>query len=294
MNIKTLLNIILNVIIAAYTVINISVFSGIYSTLSIVIMSLISAIIVILNIIANIKNNGLIVKISMLANVIILAFTLLYVTLYNFKILHIFSSVELFKQFILSTKEKGVYVYILIQVLQVVFVPIPAAVIAIVGSIIYGPVFGAIYCTIGILIGSYISYAIGKTFGYRMVSWVVGSENALKYSNILAKRGGFFLCIAFLLPLFPDDILCLVAGISTMKFSTFFIVTTITRPIGVIFMCLFGSGQIIPYSGWGLVVWGIIIISAISLVLVMYKYQEKVQNWILGKLKLTSNTKTES
>ena len=194
------------------------------------------------------------------------------------------------KEFILSTKEKGIFVYILIQILQVVFVPIPAAAIAVVGSLIYGPLLGAIYCTIGILLGSYISYFIGKTFGYKIVAWIVGSKNANKYSDILANKGAFFLSIAFLLPLFPDDILCLIAGISTMKFSTFFIVSTITRPIGVIFMCVFGSGQIIPYSGWGLIVWGIILILAIVLIFVVSKYQEKIQSWVIRNLRF--NTKT--
>ena len=248
-------------------------------------------VIVIVNSIANIKNKSILIKTIFALNIGLCVFILLYVTLSNFKILHILSSVDLMKEFILSTKEKGVFIYILIQILQVVFVPIPAAVIAVVGSLIYGPILGALYCTIGILIGSYISYAIGKTFGFKVVSWVVGQDNAMKYSNILAKRGSFFLCIAFLLPLFQDDILCLIAGISTMKFSTFFLVTTVTRPIGVIFMCLFGSGQIIPYSGWGLIVWGMILILAIGLIIVMYKFQDKIQSWVLSKLKVSTNTK---
>ena len=288
MKLRNVINIIFNIIIASYTIINLLINKGLYSSTLSGIITLLCVVILVVSFIANFKNNSTIIKVALTINLTVCFFTLIYITLYNYKILYIFSSVERMKLFILSTKEKGVFIYILIQILQVVFVPIPAAVIAIVGSIIYGPILGAIYCSIGILLGSYISYGIGKSFGFKVVSWVVGSENATKYSNILAKRGAFFLSIAFLLPLFPDDILCLVAGISTMKFSTFFIITTITRPIGVIFMCIFGSGQIIPYSGWGWIVWGIIVVAAISLVIVVYKYQDKLQSWILSKIKATS------
>ena len=290
MKLRNIINIIFNVIIACFTIINLVTNKGLYPTIFSLIISLLVFSMFILNLIANIKGYSTIIKTSIIVNIGLCTFTLLYVTLYNSKILYMFSSIELMKQFILSTKEKGIFIYILIQVLQVVFVPIPAAVIAIVGSIIYGPILGAIYCTIGILLGSYISYGIGKTFGFKIVSWVVGYDNAIKYSNIIANRGIFFLSIAFLLPLFPDDILCLVAGISTMKFTTFFIITTITRPVGVLFMCVFGSGQIIPYSGWGLVVWGIIIIVAISIIILMYKYQDRLQSWILSKIKATNSS----
>ena len=169
-------------------------------------------------------------------------------------------SVDGLKKFILSTKEKGVYVYILIQAAQVIILPIPAAIICIVGSLIYGPFLGGLYCSIGVLVGSFISFILGKTFGYRIVAWIAGKENTDKYSEIIRKRGGFFLFLAFLLPMFPDDILCLIAGITNMKFKTFAWITIITRPIGVICMSYFGGGHIIPFSGWGLYVWSILLV----------------------------------
>lgn len=220
---------------------------------------------------------------------------LLYTLLYKLNFLDMFSSVTSLKNYILSTEEKGVFVYIIIQAMQVVFLPIPAAIICIVGSIIYGPLLSAIYCSVGILLGSYISFLLGKTFGYKLVSWIVGKDNTDKYSLILRKRGGFFLSLAFLLPMFPDDILCLIAGITNMKFKTFFLVTLITRPIGVIFMAYFGSGNIIPFTGWGIYVWIGLLIVATILVVCTYRYQEKMQEYILNsvfKRRKSKNNKT--
>ena len=209
---------------------------------------------------------------------------LIYSILYSLGIINTFSSVQSLKEYILSTKEKGIILYILIQCSQVIFMPIPAAIICVVGSLIYGPLLSGIYCSIGVLLGSYISFIIGKTFGYRIVSWIVGKDNTDKYSEILRKRGSFFLGIAFLLPMFPDDILCLIAGITKLKFSTFFWITLITRPIGVLCMSYFSSGSIIPFSGWGIYVWILIIVVALILTLLIYKYQDRMQNFVINKL----------
>ena len=84
--------------------------------------------------------------------------------------------------------------------------------------------------------------------------------------------------------MFPDDILCLIAGITNMKFKTFAWITTITRPIGVICMSYFGGGHIIPFSGWGIYVWSVLLIVIIVIVALIYKYQEKLQDFVLNKL----------
>ena len=207
-----------------------------------------------------------------------------YTILSKYNIISTISSVESLKSYILSTKEKGIYVYILIQTAQVIILPVPAAIICVVGSLIYGPMLGGLYCSIGILIGSFVSFFIGKTFGYKIVAWIAGKENTDKYSEILRKRGAFFLAIAFLLPMFPDDILCLIAGITNMKFKTFAWVTTITRPIGVICMSFFGSGYVIPFTGWGVYAWIAILVLVVAIIFVTYKYQDKMQDFILNKV----------
>lgn len=225
--------------------------------------------------------------ITRLLSVIDIIFTLFiicYVLLDKSGLLKTFTSVNALKEYILSTGSGGILIYILIQAGQVIFLPIPAAIICIAGSLIYGPFLGGLYCSIGVLVGSCLSFIMGKTFGIRIVNWIVGKENTLKYTNIIKKRGGFFLCLAFLLPMFPDDILCLIAGITNMRFRTFFISALITRPIGVLAMSYFGGGYLIPFSGWGLYVWGIILIVSIIAVVLIYKYQELMQEYIMRKV----------
>lgn len=217
-------------------------------------------------------------------------FVLEYIIVLGYYILNlcdffnVFNSVTSFKNYILDSRGKGIVVYILIQAMQVVFLPIPAAVICIAGSLIYGPFLGGLYCSIGVLIGSIISFIIGKTFGHRIVEWIVGVDNCNKYTEIIRNKGGFFLVIAFLLPMFPDDILCLIAGITNMTMNNFLWITVITRPIGVICMSYFGSGYIIPFNGWGVYAWGIILVVSIIMIFITYKYQDQMQKFIINKV----------
>ena len=249
-----------------------------------IILSIVSISFLALSIVFNLCKKSILSKLFYVLYLLIVIASLFIVIMKRQGYLDIFSSVNSLKTFILSTHEKGIFVYILIQIMQVIFLPIPAAIICIVGSLIYGPWLGALYCSIGILIGSYISFFIGKTFGFRLVSWIVGKENTDKYTEIIRKRGGFFLALAFLLPMFPDDILCLISGITNLSFKQFFWITLITRPIGVIAMSFFGGGHVIPFSGWGIYVWIAILILVVFVVFFTYKYQESMQTFILNKI----------
>lgn len=230
-----------------------------------------------------------IAKLCLILNVISTIVIVSYLFLNGKNLLSIFYSVNSFKSFILSTGNGGILVYMLIQAVQVVFLPVPAAVIALAGSLIYGPFLGGLYCSIGVLLGSNLSYALGRLFGYRLVSWVAGENNAIKYTNILNNKGKLFLPMSFLLPMFPDDILCLISGMTKMKYSFFLAATTLTRPIGVFCMCLFGGGYIIPFAGWGLYVWCVIAVIMTFVIYYTYKYQEKIENWLITILKPKKN-----
>ena len=256
---------------------------GEVSNITIFLVSFVSVVFSILSISLLRKRKFLFSKLLLVSNLLLVILLLGYLILKKYELLSVFSSVASFKAFILNSGHKGIIIYILIQLLQVVFLPVPASIIALAGALIYGPFWGSVFCTIGVLSGSFTSYLLGKVFGFRLVSWVVGKDNATKYSAIINNKGMLFLPIAFLLPMFPDDILCWIAGITTMKFSYYSLVVLLTRPIGVVCMCYFGGGYIIPFSGWGLCVWGFLAVLILAVVILTYKYQTKMEEWILSK-----------
>ena len=87
-----------------------------------------------------------------------------------------------------------------------------------------------------------------------------------------------------ILPFFPDDILCLVAGLTNMSWSYFILVQFVSRPIGILTTAYFSSGEVIPYHGWGLVVWAIIAILAVALIYLTTKYNDKIEEFVAKKI----------
>ena len=169
-------------------------------------------------------------------------------------------------------------VYVLIQIMQVVFLPIPALVCYIPGVIIWGPLKATLLASAGVLAGSVICYFMGRLFGRKVVEWIAGKENTAKYADIIGKRGKPLFVIMQVLPFFPDDILCLVAGMTKMNFAFFSVVMVIVRPAIVAAYCYFGNGSVIPFSGWGIAVWIAIILVCVALAAVSLVFRDKIEN----------------
>ena len=86
-----------------------------------------------------------------------------------------------------------------------------------------------------------------------------------------------------ILPFFPDDILCLVAGLTKMNFPFFLVTMVLVRPAIVATYCYLGSGELIPFSGWGIPVWIAIAVVCVVLAVLSFKYQDKIEGWLKSK-----------
>ncbi|MDE7167328.1 MAG: VTT domain-containing protein [Clostridia bacterium] len=177
----------------------------------------------------------------------------------------------------------GMVVYVLIQVLQVVILPLPAVVCYVPGTIIWGAPIATLLASIGVIIGSVIAYFIGRMWGKKAVIWIAGKETTEKYSAYFGKRGKGIFVIMQILPFFPDDILCMVAGLTSMNFAYFMVVMCTVRPAIISIYCFLGSGDIIPFSGWGIYVWVAIFVVCIALAVLSFKYQDKFEAWLVSK-----------
>ncbi len=207
----------------------------------------------------------------------------------------IFESVDAMKQFIQSTGAWGMVVFMLIQFLQVVILPIPSMITTITGAILFGPTTAMILSLVAIIIGSYVAFFIGRVLGEKVVSWMIGKEMCEKYSKLLYEKGKYLFFLMMIFPIFPDDILCMIAGITTMSVRFFSVTIFISRPLAIIPTCYLGGGTIIPYYGWGLIVWGIIIVIVTILFILCYKYQAQIEKFVIRiSEKLSKGKKCDS
>ncbi len=89
----------------------------------------------------------------------------------------------------------------------------------------------------------------------------------------------------FLLPLFPDDVLCFVAGLSSMTWGYFIIMIILTRALSVFSTAY--SFELIPFNTWwGILIWIIIAALVIASFYFVCKYSERIDKFIKSKLKI--------
>ena len=183
---------------------------------------------------------------------------------------------ESLRQYLEKTGAWMPIAYTFLQFLQVVLLPIPSVVSTLVGVALFGAFWATIYSLIGSLFGSISAFFIGRRFGYKAVGWMVGEETLVKWQKKLKGKDNLFLTLAFILPLFPDDILCFVAGLSTMSIRYFFIIILLSRAIGITATCY--SIDLIPFNTWwGIALWMLFLLLVVLTFIVLYKNMDKIQ-----------------
>ncbi len=190
------------------------------------------------------------------------------------------NSAESLKEVILSWGAYGYILFFVIQFLQVVFLPIPAAVTTVAGTLVFGvwATFGL--SLVAVILASVFSFFLGRKLGRKVVVWIAGEKDTQKWSEKLSK-GKYVFFLMMLLPVFPDDILCMLVGATTNMTWKFFLITNlITRPIGIAFTCFLGSG-VIPFTGWWIALWVVLAIACVVLFVLTYKFQPQIEAFIL-------------
>jgi len=212
---------------------------------------------------------------------LIIAIVLLtgYIILKNTGLWEKVNSMEKIRAIVESGGVFSVLIFIGLQILQTTILQIPAFFVTVAGALIFGnwPAFFMSY--FAVMVGSLIMFWIGRKTGNGFLNWLVGEQDAEKWKKRM-QHGKYIFVLMMLFPMFPDDILCLIAGMTGMKFSFFLWTNLIARGIGTACTVFFGSGSIIPFAGWGLIVWAIILIGIAVLFYLSVRYQDKIDDII--------------
>lgn len=195
-------------------------------------------------------------------------------------------SVEKFRNYISSFGNNAIILFTLIQFLQVVVLPIPAFITVGAGVLLFGPLKGAIFSCVGIILGSIVAFYIGRIFGFKVAKWLVGESELNKGLKMIKGKDKIILTFMFLFPFFPDDILCFVAGITTMSSTFFLFMIVITRIISVFASSYSINNSIIPYNTWwGLLLWALFISFTIFAMIFICKKGEKIEKFFQKRKK---------
>ncbi len=219
-------------------------------------------------------------KLGVVGSILLTIIYTIYFIIVKTNILQQLTSFEDLRQLILGFGGWGILTYIVINLLQCIVIPVPTTLTVLVGTAIYGPFVAFLYATIGVIIGSSIAFVIGRYCSRPVINWIFGKEKIDKYQNILKNRTGIILFLTLILPLFPDDLICMLAGISEISYPKFLIISIIARSVGLAVISFFGSGKIIPFSGWGIIAWIAIAIVSLIVVIIAFKKREKIKAFL--------------
>ena len=160
----------------------------------------------------------------------------------------------------------------LLLVLQVIIAAIPGEAFMIGGGYVYG--FGIALCinVIASVAASQAAFLLARWAGRSLVERLAPPEMVDKWNKVAAQKGLVFFLFAFMLPIFPGDLMNYVAGLSSISGTRFFIANLLGRLPRIALITAIGAYGV-ELSIWVLLL--ILLVAAIMFLLWRYGLARK-------------------
>lgn len=186
-------------------------------------------------------------------------------------------NIDAIKEYILSFGILAPIISFLLMILQSVAAPLPAFLITFANAALFGWIKGAILSWTSSMAGAALCFYIARFLGRDVVIKLTSKYALDNIDNFFDKYGKYTILISRLLPFISFDLVSYAAGLTSMKFSSFFIATGIGQlPATIIYSYI---GDMLTGS-LKFVVTGLMILFALSILGYMLKkiYNEKNSN----------------
>ena len=171
--------------------------------------------------------------------------------------------------------------FFLLQLLSVVLAPIPSNVTALAGGVLFGTLPAFLMTYAAVALGSVLVFALARGLGREAVNRFVGRKVSEKYREVIQSKTDIFLILAFLFPFFPDDVLCILAGLTNIPLGRFAVIVLAARPWGLLVASALGGASLsLPW--WGM---ALIEVCGVILFLLGIKYGDRVEESVLRRLR---------
>jgi len=171
-------------------------------------------------------------------------------------------------------------VYFIVQMLTVILAPIPSNVSMMAGALALGFWPAMLLGVAAIWSGSMLVFWAARKLGQKAVRKWVDRGVMEKYLPVIEEKQEMFLFLTLLFPFFPDDVLCILAGVTTIPTGRFAILMLLARPWGLVFAALLGSGAV-HLSAWG---WIIMLAALCAVFYFAMKYSKNIESWLFDHI----------
>ena len=197
------------------------------------------------------------------------------------------ANIESLKKIISKTGKWGFVAYTIILILMLslfCFIPLLNPAMSILGIAIFGAKIAFITNIIAVFFSTTILFFIGDKLGEKFASKLVGAKSLKEAQNLIDHKSKFWLPILFIAPCIPDEAICLVAGMTKIKYWYLLIVSMAYHIVEIAIFCFFGSG-LICWESLSFVDWFLIL----NVVLIDIYLLIKLEKYLDKKLKNNKN-----
>ena len=178
--------------------------------------------------------------------------------------------------------EGSEWLFILVQVLQVVIAPIPGQAAAFAGGFIFGFWKGWGLTTLGLVIGSLIAMILARLLGISLVRKIVPDSIIKRFDSVISDGGYMTFFMIFLLPALPDDAVCFLAGLTKLKLLPLSIVCLLGRAPGMAVLSLTGAGFADGFTLSVQILFAVMMILSV----ILWLFWEIIEAWVYKFLKI--------
>ncbi len=173
------------------------------------------------------RQQGIIAVVAGLIATLVIAFICIYI---GKPLMQFITEPERFRLWVEKHGILGRWIYMTIVLLQVIIAVIPGEPLEIAAGYAFGMVEGTLLYLGGAVLGSVIVFLLVRRCGIRLLEIFFPAEKLQSLQFLKNnRRRSVLLFLIFLIPGTPKDLLCYYAGLTDMKFSTFFIINMVGR-----------------------------------------------------------------
>lgn len=179
---------------------------------------------------------------SVLLFVLVFGGVVAAVVVFRREIWALFSQPERLRAWVSSFGALSPLVFVGIQALQVIVFVIPGEVPQIAGGYLFGILGGTLLSVAGICVGSTVCFWLARLLGVPFVRALFDAKQVGRLREMASSpRSRIVFFLLFVIPGIPKDILCYVAGLSSMGFVGFSVVSLVGRLPGIIGSAVMGD-----------------------------------------------------
>jgi len=146
-------------------------------------------------------------------------------------------------------------------VLQVFVAIIPGHALMMAAGYVYDPVPAIAITAASTILGSEIAFMVARKYGRSIVYRLAKPEAIQRWDGLAEKQGALFFFFTFILPIFPSDLMCYVAGLGKVSPARFLAANVAGRSFCAVTMILIGSyGFRPPWQFWAILLAGMAVL----------------------------------